>query len=207
MEYIDTYDENKNFVGTYSRSHVHENALWHNTVHCWIYDKCGNIYFQIRKEENKFYTTASGHVLAGENLKEAFGREIKEEIGINIEYNNANLVNIYIFKLDKVKDNGEVFRDRAFSNIYVYEFDGNIEDFIFQTEEINGLVKLNAASVIKLFNDEFSEISATIITNDGYKNIESTKNVSKEDFLLNKHETLLGKYGDVLNKVVELTTK
>lgn len=54
MEYLDTYDENKNYIGTFSRKEVHEKALWHNTVHCWLYDKIGNIYFQIRSDEKNY---------------------------------------------------------------------------------------------------------------------------------------------------------
>ena len=100
---MDVYDENKNFVGSYPKKYVHENALWHNTVHCWLYDKDGNIYFQLRKDEGKMYTTASGHVLSGEEVKEAFGREVKEEIGIDVLYDKALLVDIYIFKMDKKK--------------------------------------------------------------------------------------------------------
>ena len=73
MEYLDIYDEEKKFLGTEERNIVHRDALWHNTVHCWLYDIEGNVYFQIRKEEEKLYTTASGHVLAGETIKEAFG--------------------------------------------------------------------------------------------------------------------------------------
>lgn len=69
MEYLDIYDENKNYLGKELRKVVHEKALWHNTVHCWLYDNKGNVYFQIRKEEQTFYTTASGHVLAGESIK------------------------------------------------------------------------------------------------------------------------------------------
>lgn len=59
MEFLDVYDEDKNYIGRYERNYVHENALWHNTVHCWLFDEKGNIYFQIRKDEGKFYTTAS----------------------------------------------------------------------------------------------------------------------------------------------------
>ena len=115
MELLDIYDENGNLIGTEDRKIVHEKGLWHKTVHCWLYDDKGNIFFQIRKEEKTFYTTASGHVSSGETLKEAFGREIKEEIGIDIDYNNAELIEVVNFKLDKVKKDGSVFIDRALS--------------------------------------------------------------------------------------------
>ena len=41
MEYLDFYDENRNYLGKETREVVHKNALWHNTVHCWLYDDLG----------------------------------------------------------------------------------------------------------------------------------------------------------------------
>ena len=45
MEYLDIYDEQGNHLGKEERSIVHKNALWHKTVHAWLYDKLGNVYF------------------------------------------------------------------------------------------------------------------------------------------------------------------
>ena len=207
MEYLDVYDEEKNFIGKYSREYVHQNALWHNTVHCWLYDKDGNIYFQLRKDEGKMYTTASGHVLSGETIKEAFGREVKEEIGIDVLYDMAVLVDVFVFKMDKEKSDGSIFRDRAFSNVYVCPYDGNGLDFNFDLEEVSGVVKVLASDVLKLFNDSVTELSSIVIENIDNKNISSCKIITKKDFLLNKGENLIDKYGAVLEKVVNLTNK
>ena len=207
MEYLDVYDEEKKFIGKYSREYVHQNALWHNTVHCWLYDKDGNIYFQLRKDEGKMYTTASGHVLSGETIKEAFGREVKEEIGIDVLYDMAVLVDVFVFKMDKEKSDGSIFRDRAFSNVYVCPYDGNGLDFNFDLEEVSGVVKVLASDVLKLFNDSVTELSSIVIENIDNKNISSCKIITKKDFLLNKGENLIDKYGAVLEKVVNLTNK
>lgn len=150
MEYLDIYDENGNYIGKETRENVHKNALWHKTVHCWLYDKEGNVYFQIRADVNKLYTTASGHIKAGETVKQGFAREIKEEIGINVNYEKAELVNIYTFTMDKQKSDGSMFRDRAFSNVYVCEYNGNGKDFNFDTSEVTGLVKVNAQDTLDL---------------------------------------------------------
>ena len=48
MELLDIYDEKGNLIGTEDRKIVHEKGLWHKTVHCWLYDDKGNIFFQIR---------------------------------------------------------------------------------------------------------------------------------------------------------------
>ena len=65
MEYLDYYDEDGNYLGYRTRDEVHKEGLWHNTVHCWLYEMDGSVYFQIRSSSHKFYTTASGHVLKG----------------------------------------------------------------------------------------------------------------------------------------------
>ena len=193
MEYLDIYDENHNYLGKEERSIVHRDALWHNTVHCWLYDNQGNVYFQIRKDEGKLYTTASGHVLSGETVKQGFGREIREEIGLKINYEEANLVNVNKFVIDLVKKDGSLFRDRAFSNVYVYEYDGNDKDFNFDENELQGLVKVNAKEAMELFK-KYADTNTI-----------ENKEISFEDFLVNKGETAVGKYGDILNKVIELT--
>lgn len=206
MEYLDIYDKNGNYIGKETRENVHKNALWHKTVHCWLYDKSGNVYFQIRKDVNKLYTTASGHILSGETVKQGFAREIKEEIGININYEKAKLVTIDTFIMDKPQKDGSIFKDRAFSNVYVCEYDGNEKDFIFDTNEVLGLVKVKAQDTLDLINGKKDHITSTI-----YKNIDNkiknyTKNdLSLDNFLINSGETALGKYGNILNKVIELT--
>lgn len=204
MEYLDYYDEDGNFLGKETRDIVHRDALWHNTVHCWLYDKEGHIYFQIRKDEGTYYTTASGHIKSGESIKEGFKREIKEEIGIDVDIDGCTLVDVVKFTMDKMK-NDKLFRDRAFANVYVCDFENDIGDFVFDPEEVLGLVKVDAKEALKLFEAGKGEIEATLITNENGTNISNDKVVPFENFLVNKGETALGKYGDVLRKVIELT--
>lgn len=205
MEYLDYYDENGNYLGFETRENVHKNALWHNTVHCWLYDEEGNVYFQIRKDTNTFYTTASGHVLKGETIKEAFKREIKEEIGLSIDTSDATLVGIVPFKMDKVKSDGSIFKDRAKANVYIDLFEGSIDDLSFDIEEVLGLVKVNAKETLDMFKNESGVIDATIITTEKEKNIEMKKEVNLRDFLVNEGETAYNKYKDVLEKIIEMT--
>lgn len=207
MEYLDYYDENGNYLGFETRENVHKNALWHNTVHCWLYDEEGNVYFQIRKDTNTFYTTASGHVLKGETIKEAFKREIKEEIGLSIDTSDATLVGIVPFKMDKVKSDGSIFKDRAKANVYIDLFEGSIDDLSFDIEEVLGLVKVNAKETLDMFKNESGVIDATIITTEKEKNIETKKEVNLRDFLVNEGETAYNKYKDVLEKIIEMTKK
>lgn len=201
MELLDIYDENENHIGTEERKIVHQNALWHKTVHCWLYDKYGNVYFQIRKDEKTFYTTASGHVSAGETLKEAFGREIKEEIGIDIDYNKAELIEVVNFKLDRKNKDGSMFRDRAFANVFAYNINYPI-NFNMDPNEVIGIVKVNAKDTLDLLKKENGKIDAEIINLD---NTITKRLVDFNEFLVNNGETAIEKYGKVLEFVIEKT--
>lgn len=205
MEYLDYYDEDGNYLGFKSRDEVHSKGLWHNTIHCWLYDNEGNIYFQIRKDSNKFYTTASGHVLKGETIKEAFKREIKEEIGIDIDSSDASLISIVPWKMDKVKKDGTIFKDRAKAHVYIDLYEGNMQDFNFDLNEVLGLVKVNAKEALELFKNEKGKILVTLIKQEDKKIVITDKKVDFKDFLVNSHETALEKYGTILDKIIEIT--
>ena len=201
MEYLDIYDENGNYIGKEDRKIVHEKGIWHKTVHCWLYDKNGNVFYQIRHDRKTLYTTASGHIAAGETIQEGFKREIKEEIGIDLNTENATLVDVVPFKMDKIKTDGTICQDRAFANVYVNVYDGDYKDFNFDPEEVDGLVLVNAKNTLKLFNKGTGYIRGKVIKKDKVIN----KNIKISDFLINDGETLITKYGDILKKVIEIT--
>ena len=204
MEYLDIYDDNGNYIGKEDRNVVHRDALWHKTVHCWLFDKDGYVYFQIRKDEGTLYTTASGHIQAGETVEEGFAREIFEEIGYKVDYKKAVKLDEFKFTLDKVKKDGSIFKDRAIANIYAFEFDDDIAKFNFDPNELDGLVKVKAEDALELFKVEDGEIDGFEIKFNGVTNIQAEKRVKFEDFLVNIGETALGKYGDVLTGIINL---
>lgn len=204
MEYLDIYDEEGNHLGKEERSIVHRDALWHKTVHCWLYDKVGNIYFQIRKDKNKLYTTASGHVQAGESVKEAFGREIKEEIGYDIDYTKAELIDIVKFIMDREEKDGSIFKDRAFANVYCCEFNGNLNELDYQEEELNGIIKINVNRALEMIKNESGEtVGEKCYKENGIIKTEEVT-IAFNDFLVNPGETAIGKYGEVLKFIIAL---
>lgn len=196
MELLDVYNENHERLGTYNRDEVHAKGMWHNTIHCWLYDNDGNIYFQVRSDALKLYTTASGHVKAGETLKEAFGREVKEEIGLDVNYEQAELLNVVIWKMDKEK-NGKIIKDRAFANVYLLNISDLNLEFNFIDHEVIGVAKINAREALRLFNEEIVEIEGTYFSEDKKEQHIFTSN----DFLLMPGETLIGKYGNILEAI------
>jgi len=200
MEYLDIYDEYMNKIGTEARDTVHQNGLWHKTVHCWMYDDMGNIYFQIRMDSKKLYTTASGHVLAGETVRDAFRREIHEEIGLDMDVTDAIPLDIVFWRQDKPQKN---WHDRAFSHIYANKIPAGITDFHFQPEEVAGLVRINAKDCLDLLMDKKTSVRATKITAD--ETIDT--DITKDDFLVAPDEAPIVKYGFVLQSIIQICQK
>ena len=200
MEYLDIYDSSGNFLGKESRDKVHADGLWHKTIHCWLYDDLGNVYFQIRSDSKKMYTTASGHVLAGETLEQAFAREVKEEIGIDVDMKKAEMIEMLVWKMDKKKADGTIWRDRAFSNAYANKISAKTADFVFDQSEVAGIVKIKASDALKILTGEIKTAKATKISC-----VEQEIQVSIDDFLINPHEIGLIKYGRILQFIIEET--
>lgn len=201
MEKLDIYDDNMSLIGSEDREAVHEKGLWHKTIHCWLYDELGNIYFQIRANSGKLYTTASGHVLAGETLKEAFHREVQEEIGVNVDISNAELIEVTAWRMDKVK-NGKPFKDRAYASVYINEIDDKYQNFKFDPNEVLGVVKVNASECLDLLNNKVTYVRAQRIT-------ERCEEISLrlEDFLVQQDEIAIIKYGKILQSVIHATRR
>lgn len=90
QEIVTAYDDHLNPIGEYPRSYVHRNRLWHDVCQCWLVEvRYGKVrlYFQRRSYEKrshpgKYDITSGGHVMAGEKIRQAMVRELREETGI-----------------------------------------------------------------------------------------------------------------------------
>jgi len=202
MEYLDIYKEDGTYVGNEDRKIVHEKALWHKTIHCWLYDKDGNIYFQIRKDLKKLYTTASGHVAAGETPDQSFDREVMEEIGVDTSKLNKLQIDTVYFRMNRENKDGSYFRDRAFANIYICEYNEDSSLFNFDENEVDGLAKVNAKEVFDVLRLEKGKVKGILIKNIDGDIVETEKEFDFSDFLVNKNERAISKYGFVLERVI-----
>ena len=200
MENLDIYDEYMNKIGTESRKVVHERGLWHKTVHCWMYDDDGNVYFQERADSGKLYTTASGHVLADETVRDAFRREIMEEIGVDTDASNATPLQIVFWRQDKDAKN---WHDRAFAHVYMNKLPADFTDFHFQPDEVVAVVRARAKDCMDLLMEKVPEIIATKIT----QNCANSVTISVADFLTGPDETAIVKYGHILQSIMQITNK
>ena len=195
MEQLDYYDNCMNHLGIESRDVVHSKGLWHKTIHCWLYDEAGNIYFQLRTDSGKMYTTASGHVNAGESLKQAFARECREEIGIDVDMDTAELVMMTVWRLDKKRDGVVVWQDRAFAHIYVNKIPTDFLNFKFDPTEVTALIKINISDALKILRSESGSCTATKIC---HNNTIEPITITLADFHINNGEIGMVKFGRIL---------
>ena len=141
-ELIDVLDEDGNKTGIIeTRKKVHQEGLYHRIVVIAIIDKNGNLLMQqrsIKKKTNpeKWDISVAGHVSSGQTSIQAAIREVKEEVGIDINENDLKFICTY-------KSGGKLF-DNYVAN--------HINDFyIVEKEKIN-------LSEIKIQEDEVQDI-------------------------------------------------
>ena len=155
-EKIKIFDSLYNPIGEEYRNIAHERGLWHQTFHCWIIRKRGDKYyvlFQKRSSKksdspNMLDITAAGH-LTFEEEKEDGIREIKEELGIDINYKALVYLGIRVEVIE-----GPGFNNKEFQHVYLLENDTPLENFNLQEDEVAGLVEVDLAEGLKLFFGE-----------------------------------------------------
>lgn len=133
MEYLDIVDENNILTGEKGeRKQIHDENLWHRHVTSWIMNKKGEILLQKRaatkpRNPNRWAKTG-GHVDSGESVEEAIQREVKEEIGIDVDKNQLQVIDVH---KSRNPDN------RYFAYNFIFVIDKKIEEFKLQEEEVS----------------------------------------------------------------------
>lgn len=186
QELLKIFDEERNHIGVASRSEVHQMGYWHEAFHCWFIRKergIDYIYLQLRSNRKKDYPnlldiTAAGHLLAHESVLDGV-REIKEEIGIDVPFEDLVQLGILSYCVEK-----ENFIDKEYANVFLYKSDNAFDDYILQTEEVSGIVRAKFSDFAQLWSGhkEEIEISGFEIDNQG-KKLVINKNVGRDKFV------------------------
>lgn len=140
MENIDVLDEMGNKTGEVkSREEVHQKGLWHKTVHMYVINNKKEILMQKRSPEketnpNKWTTSASGHLSAGDESREGALRELREEIGVEISDKELE----YLCTV-KEKNGYKNIVNHEIVDVYIVRKDLNIEDLKLQKEEVSAV--------------------------------------------------------------------
>jgi isopentenyldiphosphate isomerase len=159
-ETLAIFDHEGNSIGTASREEVHRKGHWHETFHCWFIkwekEKC-YLYFQLRSKDKKDYPnlldiTAAGHILSHETFEDGI-REVREETGIEVRY--TELIPMGSIPYEVIMED---FIDRERAHLFLYEFQGVMDDFSLQAEEVSGIFRVEIGDFEKLMNREVSSV-------------------------------------------------
>ena len=151
MELIEIVDENGDFTGQImDKEEAHDKNLLHNEVGIFIINDDGKVLLQKRSANKRFapnkWGLCAGHVDAYETLEDAAIREIKEEVGLDVSYeelipygereitisdSNSHITYFYYVKCNKKED-----------------------EFIIQEEELSEVKWFNIDEIITMIKDE-----------------------------------------------------
>ncbi len=141
-EYIDILNENGELTGkTATKKEVHERGLWYQAVHIWIVNSNGELLIQLRGKNKKakpnmWDISVAGHVSAGETPFQSALREIKEELGIDIQEEKLSSFGKVIQQA--VLNNG-TYRINQFNTLYIIEKDIPLSEMKMQESEVQDL--------------------------------------------------------------------
>lgn len=187
IEHLNILDAKGNHLGVASRNEVHQKGYWHETFHCWIISREEGrdyIHFQKRCKHKKDYPnlldiSAAGHILFNECVSDGI-RELQEELGLKVYF--EDLIPLGVIKDEIIQDN---FVDRELGNVFLYISNEKLEDkYIFQPEEVSGVLKIEFHSFCNLWKGNIHEIQASGIEVNSYgKKEKINKTIRKHHFL------------------------
>jgi isopentenyldiphosphate isomerase len=152
-EQFDIYDDHMNPAGTAARTTVHTQGLWHRTFQCWIVNEQHGkpaLLFQKRHDRKDTYPgqldiSCAGHLAAGESVEDGT-RELKEELGIDVSFNDLKPCGIYYGEERPAPG----LIDREICHLFVYRSDQALVSYHLQEDEVTGLYRVKLEDVRRL---------------------------------------------------------
>ena len=145
-EYWDIYDENRNKTGrTHLRGDEMQSGDYHLVIHVCIFNSKNELLIQRRHPDKISWPgiwdiSAAGSVLQGEDSRMAAIREVKEELGIEIN-------------LDGLRPHFTINFDQRFDDYWFIEQEIDLKDITLQPEEVVDAKWVQEDELIKLLED------------------------------------------------------
>jgi isopentenyldiphosphate isomerase len=148
------------------RDAAHASGTWHGAVHCLAVfprNSRAAVLFQKRSARkkiapNRFDVTAGGHYAAGETAETAGPREIREELGLTVRFDQlvplGRRTFVYCFTPG--------VREFEFQDVFLLPLDGMPGRLVLQESEVEGLLELDVEQGIELFSGKVPSLTATL---------------------------------------------
>lgn len=159
-ERFDVLNEKGEYTGRVeSREMRHKDGLWHKAVAVFAINSKGQVLLQKRSSNKKLWPntwdiTAGGHVLTGEFGFEAIIREIKEELGIDIDKENITFIGSSISSNVK----GDIVNNH-FNEFYIINKDIDETELELQEEEVSEVKWMDKAEIIERVKNNYDGIT------------------------------------------------
>ncbi|OAB41457.1 NUDIX hydrolase [Paenibacillus glacialis] len=163
-ETLDIFNDRMKKIGTASRQEAHFLGLWHQTFHCWVYrntkGQSPSLLFQLRDSKKDTYPSlldisCAGHLVTGESAEDGV-RELKEELGLDVSFDELHSCGIFI------EDNTitKTLIDREFSHVFLYECHRDVSEYVFQVSEVSGLYFISMDEFQQLIQGDIDSVVA-----------------------------------------------
>jgi isopentenyldiphosphate isomerase len=149
-----------------TRDMAHETGVWHGAFHCLIVYKgkgIGYVLFQKRSTQkkiapDKFDVSVGGHYAAGEDAMVAGPREIKEELGLEVRFEDllpvGRRVFVYCFTPGAI--------EYEFQDVFMLVHEVRPAALALQKEEVDGVIEMNLEKGIQLFSGKRSVVECSL---------------------------------------------
>jgi isopentenyl-diphosphate delta-isomerase len=152
--------------GVVARDEAHRTGVWHGAFHCLIISLRGGrgqALFQKRAVQKKiapgrFDVSVGGHYAAGEDSRSAGPREIKEELGLTVAFEDLLPLGRRIFAYC---DDPGVF-EYELQDVFLLVRDMRPETLVLQKEEVDGVLEMELDQGIQLFADQRSDVACSL---------------------------------------------
>lgn len=134
-------------------------GLWHRANYCFVFNSNGDVLLQKRSANKKLWPnlwdlTAGGHILAGEFGITALIREIKEEIGIDVEEKDIR----YLVGSRSEDIIGDTI-NKHFNECYIVNKSIDIKDVTLQLEEVSDIRWFTKEEILNRINNNYEGIT------------------------------------------------